>query len=129
MDAKESAVTAELGTRVANAVAAAPGVEGVVLCNGDGAVLGASSTTTATRDAALASFVTQRAEALSGDGDLRGMGRLVSGSHFQQLSACWPGGEALVLTFADAHLFASLRRGVSAESAAPALRTILHRYS
>jgi hypothetical protein len=129
MDAKEGSMTSEFAARVASAIAAAPGVEGAVLGNDEGTVLGAAPTSTASRDAGLAAFVAQRAEALSGDGDLRGMGRLVSGSCFQQLSASWPGGEALVLTFANARLFVSLRRGVSAETAAPVLRTVLRRYS
>lgn len=122
-------VTLELAARVASAVATAPGVESAVVCGDGGAVLGSVGSNSAPQDAALAVFVAQRADALSADGDLRGMGRLVSGSSFQQVTACWPGGEAVVMTFADTHVFAPLRRGVSAESAAPTLRTILRRYS
>ena len=129
MNATEGLMTAEFATRIANAVAAMPGIEGAVVANKAGDVLGAAAMDSAERDASLATFLTQRAVALSGDGDLRGMGRLVAGSNFQQISASWPGGEALVMSFANSNMFVSLRRGVTAESAGPALRTVLRRYT
>ncbi len=129
METLTGPVTPEFATRVASAMANASGVESAVVCGEGGAVLGVAGSSNAPRDAALGAFVAQRADALSADGDLRGMGRLVAGSHFQQVTASWPGGEALIIAFGDAHLFVALRRGVSAESAAPALRTILRRYS
>ena len=129
MDATEGSMTAEFATRVASAVAATPGVDGAVIATKDGDILGATAMDTAQRDATLAAFLTQRAVSLSGDGDLRGMGRLVAGSTFQQISASWPGGEALVMSFANSNMFVSLRRGVTAESAGSALRTVLRRYT
>ncbi|MGH2632456.1 MAG: hypothetical protein ACRDG3_03510, partial [Tepidiformaceae bacterium] len=64
--------------RAARALKETPGVTGVVICNGEGEVLSTlDGGANAAREGALATFAARRAEALTMDGDLRGMGKVV----------------------------------------------------
>ncbi len=118
----------ETASRIARAIAATPGVESVTVSSAAGAALAQANSGAPAREAALASFVAGRAEALSADGDLRGMGRLVTDGRLLQVVAAWPGGEALILSAAGLHVFVAFKRGTSAESTSPGLRAILKRF-
>ena len=48
------------------------------------------------KEAALTRFLVQRAEAMTADGDLRGMGRTVAASHLEQITLSDPSGDSPV---------------------------------
>jgi len=117
-----------LAGRLANATASIEGVRGVVVASLDGEALGSAGKAEAARHAALASFVALRAEALPVDGDLRGMGRQLAGSHFEHVAISGPSGDNLILGLGHAYLFLALASGRAA-TVLPALSPVLRRFA
>lgn len=110
----------ELALRIAATAAGIEGVRSALVCSAEGAVLGAAGIEDAPREAALASFVALRAEALPVDGDLRGMGKQLSGSKFSHISIAGAGGEAAVYNLSrGAYLSVRLAPGKAASTAGP----------
>lgn len=118
-----------LAARLAAAVAAIDGVRSALVCDAEGAALGASGCAEPARDAALASFVALRAEALPVDGDLRGMGRQLAGSRFDHVLISGPGGvDSLICRVGgDTYLALTAASGRSA-TIRPAIAQVLRRY-
>ena len=110
----------DLAARIAAAAVAIDGVRSALVCSADGAVLGAAGVSEPGKEAALASFVAIRAEALPVDGDLRGMGRQLAGSRFAHMSIAGANGETLLYNLANgAYLSARIVPGRGATVAAP----------
>lgn len=110
----------ELASRIAATAAGIDGVRSALVCSAEGAVLGAAGIEDAPREAALASFVALRAEALPVDGDLRGMGKQLAGSRFGHLSIAGPAGEAALYSLAKgAYLSVRIAPGKAAATAGP----------
>ena len=82
----------------------------------------------APRMAALATFVARRAEALSLDGDLRGMGKVLAESSIQHLAIQGDGGDCAVLVAAGCYVTLILQRAHPAEATVNAARVLLRRY-
>ncbi len=119
----------ELAGRIASAAAGIEGVRSALVCSSDGAVLGAAGVSDPAREAALASFVALRAEALPVDGDLRGMGKQLAGSRFSRLTISGANGESAVYNLArGAYLSVRIAPGRSATTAAP-LAALIRRVS
>lgn len=76
----------DIAGRLAGAALAVDGVRTATVCSPEGAVLGSAGVEDPAREAALASFLALRAEALPVDGDLRGMGKQLAGSRFSHLA-------------------------------------------
>ena len=62
----DAAIPRELASRIAATAAGIEGVRSAVVCSAEGDVLGAARSEEPSKDAALASFVAVRAEALPG---------------------------------------------------------------
>ncbi len=119
----------ELAGRIAATASGIEGVRSAVVCSAEGAVLGAAGVPEPAREAALASFVALRAEALPVDGDLRGMGKQLAGSRFTHLSISGRTGDALLYRLgAGAYLAVRLSPGRTA-AAAPSLEALVRRVS
>jgi len=119
----------ELAARAANAAAAVEGVSSAVICSSEGAVLGAAGAADPAREAALASFVALRAEALPVDGDLRGMGKQLAGSRFEHMTITGAGGECMIYRLADeSYLSVRIAPGRGPAAAGP-LAAIVNRVS
>lgn len=122
-----STLPRELAARVATMANGIEGVRSAMVCSAEGAVLGSAGVAQPAREAALASFIALRAEALPVDGDLRGMGRQLAGSRFTHMSIAGPGGDSLVYNLgAGAYLSVRLNSGKSS-SAAPPLDALVRR--
>jgi predicted regulator of Ras-like GTPase activity (Roadblock/LC7/MglB family) len=105
----------ELAMRIATAAAGIDGVRSALVCSADGAPLGAAGVSEPDKEAALASFVAVRAEALPVDGDLRGMGRQLAGSRFSGAK-----GETMLFNLANgAYLSVRIAPGRAATAIAP----------
>lgn len=114
--------------RVAQAAAAIDGVRAVTVCTTEGLPLASAGTADAARDAALASFLALRAEALPVDGDLRGMGRQVAGSTFNHLAITGSRTDSLLVAFAGAYLLLAHTPG-RAQSVLSGLAPLARRYA
>jgi hypothetical protein len=116
----ESHFPRELAGRIATTAAALDGVRSALVCSGEGAVLGAAGVADPAREAALASFVALRAEALPVNGDLRGMGKQLAGSRFSHLAISGTNGDSSVYNLArGAYLSVRIAPGRSATTTAP----------
>jgi predicted regulator of Ras-like GTPase activity (Roadblock/LC7/MglB family) len=110
----------ELAMRIATAAAGIDGVRSALVCSADGAPLGAAGVSEPDKEAALASFVAVRAEALPVDGDLRGMGRQLAGSRFAHMSISGAKGETMLFNLANgAYLSVRIAPGRAATAIAP----------
>ena len=110
----------EIAARIATAAAGIDGVRSAVVCGADGAVLGASGAAEPAREAALASFVAIRAEALPVDGDLRGMGKQLAGSQFAHMSINCDGGDSMLYNLnGGAYLSVRIAPGRTSGASAP----------
>ncbi len=117
-----------VASRLAGALAGIDGVRSALVCDLDGTALGAAGCAEPARDAALASVVALRAEALPVDGDLRGMGRQLAGSRFGHVSVSGSGSEGLVYRLEHACLYLALATGRTTTVLA-ALAPILRRFA
>ena len=114
--------------RAAWAMAQRPGVAGVVICDEAGVQLAAQTKGDAAREGALGAFVGSRGASLANDGDLRGMGRQLNGSHLLSITLAGPGGDYAALSFGEGSIFATMDRGASAERSLADLSAIAERY-
>lgn len=116
----DAPIPRDLASRLANAASGIDGVRSAVVCSAEGAVLGSAGAPEPAKDAALASFIALRAEALSVDGDLRGMGRQLAGSAFSHLAVSGVHDETLLYTLNNgAYLSVQLAPGRSTAAAQP----------
>lgn len=121
-------VSKEIARRLGFALAKIEGVRGVLVSSRDGAVLDANGHIDPARDAALTSFLGSRAEALSIDSDLRGMGRMLAGSKLESITLSGPSGESILLPAGSAYLFVPLMPGRPAASIGPVAASTARRY-
>ncbi len=122
------AFTGELAQRLVSAIALAPGVGSATVCGREGEVAATSGEADARKEAALTRFLAQRAEAMTEDGDLRGMGRMVANSHLEQITLSGPTGDSLLVSMPECFALVSLQRGASATTVASSIRAIARRY-
>ncbi len=122
------AFTDSLARRLVNAIALAPGVRSATVCGREGEVAAGSGEADAHKEAALTRFLAHRAEAMTEDGDLRGMGRTVATSHLEQITLSGPTGDSLLMALPGCFAMVSLQRGASATTVASSLRAIAQRY-
>ena len=94
----EGPISRDIASRLANTAAGVDGVKAAIVCSAEGAVLASAGVPEPAKEAALASFVALRAEALPVDGDLRGMGRQLAGSTFSYVSIAGDRSETLLYT-------------------------------
>lgn len=127
MDASDAGPTLDQGVRLASALHEVRGVARVVLCGPQGELLGVSPGGDGAQDAALATYIAGRGEALSTEGGLRGMGRVVSGSSFHGAAVAGPWGEALVLAGSRCHAFVVLAAGAAAQVVTDSVRPLIGR--
>ncbi|MEO8540503.1 MAG: hypothetical protein ABI577_12255 [bacterium] len=123
----EGPISREIAGRLASTAAGIDGVQSVTVCSAEGQVLGSAGMDDPAREAALASFVALRAEALPVDGDLRGMGRQLAGSSFSHLAIVGDRSETLLFSLnRGAYLSVQVAPGRSSASAVP-LGTLVRR--
>lgn len=111
--------------RLANSAVGIDGVRSALVLDAEGAVLGSAGFADPAREAAVASFVALRAEALPVDGDLRGMGRQLAGSRLQHVSISGPSGDHLIFALDGPYLYLELipgRAPAVISALAPSLR-------
>jgi hypothetical protein len=117
-----------LAPRLAAAAAALDGVRSALVCDADGSALGASGSSDPPREAALASFVALRAEALPVDGDLRGMGRQLAGSRLDHVLIAGPGVSETLICPVDGRTYLSLLTSAGRATAVlPSVAQLLRR--
>ena len=121
-------LTGEIARRLASAIALAPGVSEATICGRKGEVAVSSGVADSREEAALTRFLAQRAEAMTADGDLRGMGRTVAASHLEQITLSGAEGDSLVVALAECLALVSLQRGASPAAVASTIRLIARRY-
>lgn len=117
-----------LARRLAAAAAALDGVRSALVCDAEGTALGATGCPEPPREAALASFVALRAEALPVEGDLRGMGRQLAGSRLDHILIAGPGASETLVCPIDGHTYLSLVTNAGRGTAVlPAVAQLLRR--
>lgn len=128
--AQPVAIDGVAGSRLAAALATVTGVERALVTTLEGELVAAepAGSAEAAREAALATFVAKRAEALSTDGDLRGMGRVLAASQLERVTISSNAGESLLYAPGSCYVLVSLRRGMPVAVSAPALEQVLRRY-
>jgi predicted regulator of Ras-like GTPase activity (Roadblock/LC7/MglB family) len=114
--------------RIAQSAAAIGGVRSAVVCGPEGNLIAAAGSSDPARDAALASFMAMRAEALPVDGDLRGMGKQLAGSHFSHLTISGDRGDAVLFGMGGNYLYVTIAPG-RASLALGSLSTLARRFS
>jgi len=116
--------------RAARALKETPGVTGVVIGTAEGDVLSTADAgnSNAAKETALATFAGRRAEALTMDGDLRGMGRLVAGSMLRHIVWSGPRGDAVCIPLPGHVVFASCRPGAAGDALVASVNLIIRRY-
>lgn len=123
----DTAVAREVAGRIASAAVGVDGVRSALVCSAEGTVLAAAGATEPAREAALGSFLAARAEALPVDGDLRGMGRQLSGSRFSHMSVSSADGDAMLFNLTHgAYLSVRISAGRTPATAGP-LATLAQR--
>lgn len=123
-----STIDRDLAGRLAVTLADLPGVAGALIASLDGEVLAESGVGDAPRTAALATFVAHRAGNLALDGDLRGMGRLLAGSHLDHVAISGDSGDAVILAPGSCFVFLALQRAYPVASVATPAHLLLRRY-
>ncbi len=121
-------LTEGLARRLAVALAQTPGVASALIASREGDVLGAAGSASPAQQAALATFIAYRAEALPMDGDLRGLGRLLTEGHLEHVTVSGPRGQALVVRRGNCYLYLVLKPGVNADTVLPSIRQVLRKY-
>ena len=114
-------------TMAARSLGETPGVTGAIVCTRDGEVLGTTGEQGA-RDAAFATFMVRRAEALTMDGDLRGLGRLVTGSTLRHIVLSGRREAGICIAAGDHLVLVSCRGGVPGASLLERINVIIRRY-
>ncbi|MFN0096560.1 MAG: hypothetical protein ACKVVT_17515 [Dehalococcoidia bacterium] len=113
--------------RLAAAVSSLPGVAGAAVCDGSGGFVAAAGTITVEKDCPLATFVTQRALAMTEIDDLRGAGPAVARGILETVVAYGPESDLVVAPRTNALLVAVMRSS-SGESAVQAVGDVTTRY-
>lgn len=117
-----------LAGTLATALAQLPGVQGALVSSLAGEALGAAGVTDPRRGAALATFIASRAEALSSEDDMRGMGRMLAGSRLDHIVIATASAETLIIAAGPCYVLITLGRGAVAASVATAASLLLRRY-
>jgi hypothetical protein len=117
-----------LARRLAAALAQTPGVASALIASREGDALGAAGSAMPAQQAALATFIAYRAEALPMDGDLRGLGKLLTEGHLEHVTISGPKSQAVVVRRGDCYLYLVLKPGMNAESVLPNVRQVLRKY-
>ena len=121
-------LTEGLARRLALALAQTPGVASALIASREGDVLGAAGSASPAQQAALATFIAYRAEALPMDGDLRGLGRLLTEGHLEHVAFSGPRAQALVVRRGNCYLYLVLKPGLNADTVLPSIRQVLRKY-
>jgi hypothetical protein len=114
----------ESAERIAGYLAHQDGVAGVTVTSRDGRVLATDGSNEPEIEASLAALIWHRASQVTAADDLRGMGKLVSESTFEQLAICGPRGDGLVIALDGGCLMLTALPGqltAAAQSAAPVI--------
>lgn len=116
--------------RAARALKETPGVTGVAICSAEGDLLSTADAARpdTSREAALATFACRRGEALTMDGDLRGMGKLVAGSGLRHIVWSGPRGDAVCIPWTGHVVFAACQPGAAGEALLASAGLIVRRY-
>lgn len=122
------AFTDALARRLVSAIALASGVGEAMVCGREGEAAVSSGDGDPRKAAALTRFLAQRAEAMTHDGDLRGMGRTVATSQLGEITLSGPAGDSLLIAMPECFALVSLQRGASASTVTSSLRAIARRY-
>jgi DNA-binding response OmpR family regulator len=105
--------------RIAKALDALEGIDGVVICSQGGELLGRATGGDAIRRAMLTAFVGRRAETL---------GALVHGDELSQIALASGRRSTIIVPFGQNYAGLSLVERAYAESVAPGIQTVLRRY-
>lgn len=114
----------EAAERIVGFLSNQDGVRAVTVTSPGGLPI-ASSLPEAETDASLAAFICERAEELTAEGDLRGMGKLLSDSVFQELTISGQNREEMVVCLDGGCLLVSLdpfKVTSAVESVAPVVK-------
>ena len=122
------ALTDAFARRLSNAIALAQGVREVTICGREGDVAVSSGSADSRKEAALTRFLAQRAEAMTADGDLRGMGRTVASSTLEQITLSNADGDSLLMALPECFALVALKRGAAPSIVAASIRAIARRY-
>jgi hypothetical protein len=128
MSASPAFADPELPGRLLVVLGQTPGIASAAISGPEGSPASESATPAARQDAAIAAFISARAGSLTGDGDLRGMGRQLIGSHLLRATLAGPGGEYLVMPYAGGSVFIAAARGATCDRIAPNVTNTLQRY-
>ncbi|MEP6870592.1 MAG: hypothetical protein ABI939_01950 [Anaerolineaceae bacterium] len=120
--------TEAFAQRLVNAIALAPGVREVTVCGREGDVAFTSGGADCRKEAALARFLVQQAEAMTDDGDLRGIGRTVATSQLEQITLSGAEGDSLVVVIPDCFALVELHPGAAPANVAASIRAVARRY-
>lgn len=123
----EQAMAREVADRIAAYLSQQDGVRSATVSGPQGSLLASAGAQEPEREAALAAFICERAEEIPMEGDLRGMGKLVAESEFQQLAIAGPKGEGLVIRLQGAAVLVTGSAGQLA-AAASATAAVANRY-
>ncbi|NIN65596.1 MAG: response regulator [Anaerolineae bacterium] len=105
--------------RIAKALEALEGIDGVVICSKGGEVLGRATEGDAIRRAMLTAFIGRRAETL---------GALVHGDELRQVALASDGRSTIIVPYGQNYAGLSLVERTSAESVTEGIQTVLRRY-
>lgn len=105
--------------RIATALGALEGIEGVVICSQGGELLGQATEGDAIRRAMLTAFVGRRAETL---------GALVHGDGLRQVALASEGRSTIIVPYEQNYAGVFLVERTSAESVTQGIQTVLRRY-
>lgn len=114
MDAQANlgqALDADSAERIAGFLGHQDGVSAVTVATPDGTLLASAGAADSEGEASLAAFICQGAAEITSTDDLRGMGKLVSESAFEQLTVSGPRGEGLVLSLDGGCILVSAKAG------------------
>jgi hypothetical protein len=116
--------------RLAAVTASLAGVNHVTIANADGVCLASAPAGDARDAAALTMFLLGQAGALTEeDGDLRGMGRQLTGSRLQEVLLTGPAGDTAAYPWGTGGLLVEFRAGVLSAVTRPSIHAALRRYN
>lgn len=118
----------EVAERIAAYLSQQDGVSSATLTGPERQLLASAGAENPERDAALTAFVCERADAIPMEGDLRGMGKLVAESEFQQLAISATNGDGLVMRLRGSTAVLITGRAGQLASAATAASVVASRY-
>lgn len=114
---------------LAEVLAGTPGITAILLANPMGEPAAGAVVGDGTKEAALATFVNNRAlEVAVDEGDFRGIGRQISNSRLAYVYFSGREGDHAVIPFNGGSVFASFARGPVAAQALAQIRETLQRF-